>query len=175
MWVASSIDGTDPQARRPGGGHALVTAIWNDHRDERTINISLKAPSGTSFEQGTWQAPRQNSEDFGVAFNDGSLQSTGQEHSLSLTLPGRSVWVANIPLAGQPLNEAEVSRKQFFAQGILQDVIPGKDISLQLDLDTTLETASKATLRCVLEHCRGRSERRYQPTRDQPAARNNPR
>jgi hypothetical protein len=153
VWVASSIDGTDPVARRPEGGHALVVAVWNDHRDSRQVSIDLTAPTGTSFKAGTWEAPRQNRDTLGVTFNKGELAATGTNHQVTLTIPGRSVWKASIPLSGSPVTEAEVTRQQFFANDILSDVMPGQSVTKALSIDAdALQSATKATVRCVLEH-----------------------
>ena len=88
--MATGIDGTDLVARRPEGGHALVTAIWNDHREAREVSITLAAPTGTSFSTGTWEAPRQNPETLGVTFDKGELAASGAEHTLTVTIPAEA-------------------------------------------------------------------------------------
>ena len=152
VWVTSSIDGTDPVARRPEGGHALVVAVWNDHRESREVTVNMQAPTGTSFAGGTWEAPRQNPQTLGVTFNKGNLGLKGTSHLVQLTIPGRSVWKASIPLTGTPADNVRSANIPLCNWYFERSYARTKSRETGSNRQQDPEKCPTATLRCVLEH-----------------------
>ncbi|MFW5699049.1 MAG: hypothetical protein ACOCYN_04265, partial [Planctomycetota bacterium] len=49
VWCVAAIDGTDPEALPPEPGHTLVSILFNEHREPRTVELAVAAPAGSSF------------------------------------------------------------------------------------------------------------------------------
>lgn len=153
VWVAASIDGTDPLATRPAGGQALVAAIWNDHRETVEVAISLEAPTGTTFTDGELRLPWFDHETRALNLDSQATSASGDQWSQTIDIPGRAVVVVELPLQGQVPEQAERQRQQFFAKGIRRAVTPGAQQELSIELsDEDRQGCRQVWLRLALEH-----------------------
>ncbi len=154
VWVAASIDGSDPEAMPPEPGQRLVVMLFNDHRQPRAVELALAPPQGTSFAAGAFQARTVHDPATGavtVERRDLSPAATG--HNLELIMQGRSALLVQLPLEGEAGGPAEVHRRQFFSADLLQAVGPDQALETTIAVDPdTLAQARRAWLRVLVEN-----------------------
>lgn len=151
--VAAAIDGTDPDFPRAQGGHALVVAVFNDHRDAREVALNFAAPEGTSFISGQVRTPWREAGSFAIDMEPKPLEVSGDQFTQTLVIPGRGAWIATIELDGPPPAETQVSRQQFFSATLLNKIEPGTSLSHPVTIDAdSLVAAESAVLRTVIEN-----------------------
>ncbi len=152
VWVMASIDGTDPQSPRPEGGHRLVVFVWNDHRDERAVDLQIAAPTGTTLGDGVLEQVTldEQSWDFDIAQEPAPVVDNA--YRLQTTIPGRRPIKISFPLTGSPVEAAEISRRQYFADDILQWIRRDQPWQTTITIPAEeLAGARRAWLRCVVE------------------------
>jgi hypothetical protein len=152
VWCIASIDGTDPRAKRPDDLKKLVVFVWNDHRQERAVDLVINAPTGTTLGAGRRESVTLDLTTFtaGVATED--LAAPGAAYQASLTIPARRVVKFSFVLAGTPADRAAIERKQFFAPEVLQPVGRGKPWTTTVAIPAAeLAGAKRAWLRLVVE------------------------
>ncbi|MFW6323348.1 MAG: hypothetical protein ACOC02_06970, partial [Guyparkeria sp.] len=156
VFVAAAVDGTDPsQPREPylAPGAELVVAVFNDHRDERALQIPLQAPARTRFTDLVVRRPAFVPEE-GVMRLDTQQQAvSGTEHTWNGTIGGKSLVVLSLPLDTIPaLDGPGIDRTQYVARDILATVDPDTPLEWRVDIPPdALARARSATIRCVFE------------------------
>lgn len=152
VWCIASIDGTDPGAPRADDAKKLVVFVWNDHRSERRIAIDLTAPTGTTFAGGEQSVVTLDREDFSFAVASEPIEASGTNYRMTITLPARRASRFVLDLEGEPVDEAEVTRSQHFADDVLKEIRRDAAWTTTIDLDAgDLAGAKRAWLRCVVE------------------------
>ena len=155
VWCVASIDGTDPDAMPKLKGHHLVVALFNDHAQPRAVELTIVAPTGTTFRGGAVTRLRVDPATYEFGLATRLLDASGASHALELTLPERSAWKVVFPLAvpkRKAIAAREVRRHQFFSPDILRHVARGKPFATKIALDPdTLKAARRAWLRLVVE------------------------
>ena len=152
VWVISSIDGTDPTSMPADGQPKLVTFLWNDHRVDTTANLTLQAPTGTSFQAGTQTEITLDESTYEFGTKDSAVAASGNSHQLSVTIPARRAVKIVLPLDGKPIEASEVLRHQHFAADVLQDVKRGQNWSTKVTVASEAKASAKrAWLRLVVE------------------------
>ncbi len=152
VWCLASIDGTDPRAARDDDKRRLVVFVWNDHRRPQTVRVEVAAPTGTALAGGRQDEVVLDREDFSFRLKTGELEAVGESFSAELTIPHRRAVKLSFDLTGEPVDTAEVLRRQFFADDILQQV--GRDVPWRTAVQIPAAAragAKRAWLRCVLE------------------------
>lgn len=154
VWCVASIDGTDARAMPPDGGPAkLCVVVFNNHRRPRKVELTLDAPEGTSFGEGVVQYPVLTRPEWKFSLAQGKAPAgDAKRRTFSLELPPRGAWKVALQLAGEPKQKAQVERKQYFADQILQESLRGKPLRMAVRVDAdALRKASRAWLRLVVE------------------------
>jgi len=155
VWAVAGIDGTDPLAMPPDfdGAVRLVVVIFNDYRRPQAVNVTIDAPTGTTFGGGTIERTTVNRRTFAVDLARVENVKAGERQaSFQIELEDRSAWKITLPLKGTPAPQAEVRRKQFFSADILRKVRPGGPWRTTVALDAKmLQAAGRAWLRLVIE------------------------
>ena len=137
-------------------GEALVIAVFNDHRTDRTIPLTVHAPAGAELAEGLQQWYVAPTEKGPLEFRQAKLPASGRSFTGRVEVPQRSAVKLVFPLKGKAPDKPQVLRRQFFAKGVLNDVAAGKPVTLKVKLDAALPAkAEQAWLRLVLERVRG--------------------
>jgi len=155
VYAIACIDGADPLAPRPddlGDGQQLVVVVLNDDHVSRDVKLNVKAPGGTSFERMTQRT---------VAIKDGmptlvgkAAEEKGDSHDIDVTLDAGQVMTFSFDLKGKVAADAkaDVKRRQFFGDAILQDVTAKSPVKQTIEIDAAaLSGTEQAWLRFVAE------------------------
>jgi len=134
----------------------LVVVVFNDHRERRQVPLRIDAPPGTELQGGRKVWVEVDAKERKLRLAEERLAASGRSYTTKLDLAGRHAVKFLFPLKGEPPPEPQVGRRQFFARGILQQVVPGKPLGLTVVVDETiLPKARAARLKLVLEGVRG--------------------
>ena len=152
LWCVASIDGTDDRAMPPDGRKQLVAIVFNDHRRPRRAELTIDAPPGTRFGTGEIQQPLLDKADWKLSLRTAAAPGDARSRTYALELPERSAWKIALPLSGDVPAAAQVVRRQFFADKILQAVLRSRPLRTTVKLDkAALSAAARAALRIVIE------------------------
>ena len=153
LWCVASVDGTDPDAMPATEGQTLVVIVFNDHRRPRTLSLTVRAPTGTTFRSATTEQTHVDKQTFEIGTRAGKAEMRSRTApTFSLTLGGRAAWKVALPLDKAIADKPEVRRTQFFSPDILQTVSRGKPFTTSVEIDAeALKGARRAWLRCVVE------------------------
>jgi len=155
LYAVAAIDGTDPRLPREpylAPGPELVVAVFNDHRRPRAVEVPLRAPTGTAFRELIIRHTAPDADGGRVRIVEERQPAAGAQARWTGELRAKGVTVLTLPLSGTPVDEAEVHRRQVFADDILQTVRPGAPVELRLRCDPALgAAATRAVLRGVFE------------------------
>jgi hypothetical protein len=152
VWVVSSIDGTDPISAPADGQPRLVTFLWNDAREARTVSLVIDAPTGTSMGEGTVEKVVLDRDTYDFGIETSSLATDGKRATIEVEIPPRRPVKVSFPLDGTPVDSAEVTRRQFFADDILKPVSREGDWTTAVKVPSEArQGAKRAWLRCVVE------------------------
>jgi len=155
VWVVSSIDGTDPNAMPPGfdGTQEHVTVLFNDHREPREVELTIDAPTGTTFTDGYVEHSFVDLDTFEIGLKRNDVDAKGRKQmTFKVTLPGRGAWKASFKLNKPITDKTQVTRKQYFAADILKHAERGKPLATSIAIDAdALKSADRAWLRVVVE------------------------
>ncbi|TVR12656.1 MAG: hypothetical protein EA401_08560, partial [Planctomycetota bacterium] len=168
VFVAASIDGTDPLLPRPEylePGYEMTIAVFNDHRDARSITIPIEAPTGTQFTGlierrtratvVTSDSDEENEADAQqgiVVVDEVEHTVTGNSYEWSGELAGGHLLVLTLPLTGAGPDHAQIQQRQFFAQPLLQTITHETPVETTLELpQELLDSSQRAFVRLVVE------------------------
>ncbi|MFP4053384.1 MAG: hypothetical protein ACLFV7_05920 [Phycisphaerae bacterium] len=155
VWTVASIDGTDPNAMPPDfDGQRLVFVVFNDHRHDHPVRITVKAPKGTKFRDGRAELTHVDKSDYQISRPGEDVKAAGKkELSFEVTIQGRGAWKIELPLEGKVTAKDEVQQKQFFSPDILQTVKRDEPFRTTVAVDGKwLNDAKRAWLKLVVEH-----------------------
>ena len=163
LYVVASIDGTDPLLPRPdyvGPGKELVSAVLNDDRRTRSIDLTLTAPSGTTFTGATMRFLTTDLTGGTVKLETTTATASGTTHRWQGQIPAKTFISLSLTLTGQEPAQPQVIRTQYVASGVLQRVTNLPDsqgviqpVTLRLAIpEEDLSGSKQAWLRCVFEN-----------------------
>ncbi len=155
VWTLASIDGTDPNAMPPRfEGQRLVFVVFNDHRHDRPVRITVKAPTGTKFHDGRAEWTHVDKGDYQISRPGEDVKAAGKkELSFEVIIQGRGAWKIELPLEGKVTAKNEVLQKQFFSPDILKTVKRDQPLKTTVAVDGKwLNGAKRAWLKLVVEH-----------------------
>lgn len=144
-----------PTASFNAAQSSLVIVLFNDHPSDRTITLRADAPAGTRLTSGrlTWVEPTKPEDP--LAFHTCELSAAGDRFSGEIQLPRQSGAKVAFQVEGAVAGKPALSRRQFFARGILKEVKPGAPVDFTVKLDPSLlERAESARVKAVLENVR---------------------
>jgi hypothetical protein len=152
VWCVASLDGTDPKSLPPDGKNKLVAFVWNDHQTPRQISVTLNAPAGLTFADGTVeQIWTDTVETFRMGIKKTDLKVTGTTVTVTLDLPARLGARIVLPVAGTLPTKATVVRQQYFADDVLKWIDANKPWKTVVKIPTEALSAPKAWLRLAVE------------------------
>ncbi|MFP4106122.1 MAG: hypothetical protein ACLFVU_08530 [Phycisphaerae bacterium] len=156
VWMVASVDGTDPNAMPPAfdGTQKLVVIVFNDHRHDRAVDITVAAPTGTVFRDGRAERTHVDKSDYQISRPGEDVQAAGRTELTLRAVPiqGRGAWKIELPLKGAVVESDEVVRKQFFSPDILQVVKRGTPLKKTVAIDPEWLNADRAWLKLVVEN-----------------------
>ena len=133
-------------------GGELIVVLFNDHREERAVSLSLAAPAGTTLGKGSrhWVVPTIAKGP--LEFRQAEIAAAGASLKQDIRLPQRTGVKLAFPLTGTVRKEPQLLRRQFFAKGVLNNVVPRKSVGLAVAVDAELlSRAESAQVKLVLE------------------------
>ena len=133
-------------------GNQLVVVLFNDHEADRSIDLTVDAPAGTTFDGGikAWVEPTSQQGPLKARQDD--VAARGRQLKTTLTVPQKTGVKLVLNLQGKPADEVQRSRRQFFAKGILNEVTPDAAVTLKVPLDAELlKKPQDAWVKLVLE------------------------
>jgi hypothetical protein len=136
-------------------GRKLVIVVFNDHRAERTVSLSVAAPSGTQLGEGmkVWVEPKAPRGP--LRFRQAKVAAAGAQYKGDVQLPQKSAVKLVFPAKGRVPHKRELRRRQFFAKGVLNKVRRAQAATLHVKVDPgSLAEAEAAWLKVVLEGVR---------------------
>ncbi len=157
VWMVASVDGTDPNAMPPNsdGRQKLVVVVFNDHREDREVDIVVRAPTGTTFADGRSERTHVDRDDYRISRPGEDVSADGKTKLTfrGVSIQGRGAWKIELPLSADVTETDEVLRRQFFSPDILLQVAgDDKPVKTAVKLDEDwLSNASRAWLRVVVE------------------------
>jgi hypothetical protein len=146
LWVVSSIDEAT---------NSLVTVVYNDGPRPLAVELQIAAPVGTHLAGGTMEIIDSKA-DGAVRLHAAGALSTPEGAAQKTTrfgMESNSARRLAFKLQGEWPAEPQVDRRQFFCDGILNQVEPGKEVTLPIKLPENAANAKRAWLRVVLERC----------------------
>ncbi|MFP4216511.1 MAG: hypothetical protein ACLFVH_11325 [Phycisphaerae bacterium] len=156
VWVTAAVDGTDPNAMPPGydGTQKLVVVAFNDHREDREVQLTVAAPTGTTFRDGIAHRTHVDKSDYRISRPTETIAADGKtELTFTVTIQGRGGWAVELPLSKHITPKTEVARKQFFSPDILKTVQRDKPMRTAIAVDPAWRTSAKrAWLKLVVEN-----------------------
>ncbi len=146
VWVVSSIDEET---------NSLVTVIYNDGPDGVVVEPQFTAPAKTRLVAGAVEFIESGRDGAVRLVEAGKVSVPDDERQVSLRfgMPPNSARRVSLKLKGTWPTEPQVRRRQFFCEGILNQIEPGKEVTLPIKLPTNASKAKKTWLRVVLERC----------------------
>jgi hypothetical protein len=145
VWPVASIN-----------GDKLVVVIFNDRRSGQSIELVVDAPAGTTLGDGrqSWVEPLTPKG--ALRFQHKDLPADGRQFAGRVSIPQQSGVKLVFPLNGAPPAGVQLSRRQFFARGVLQNVAPERPAGFNIVLPAELPArAESAFVRVVLEGVNG--------------------
>jgi hypothetical protein len=152
VWCVASLDGSDPACPPPDGKNKLVAFVWNDHQTPRQISVTLNAPAGLTFADGTLEQVWTDTEEaFRMGIKKSDLKATGTSVTVTLDLPARLGARIVLPVAGTLPTKATVVRTQYFADDVLKWIDQDKPWQTKVKIPAETLPAPKAWLRLAVE------------------------
>jgi hypothetical protein len=156
VWTVAAVDGTDPNAMPPGfdGTQKLVVVAFNDHRTAREVELTVTAPTGTTFRDGIAHHTHVDKSDYRISRPTKDVATDGRtEMTFKVTVQGRGGWAVELPLSKHITEKTEVTRKQFFSPDILDVAKRDEPVQTSIALSPAWRKAAKrAWVKVVVEN-----------------------
>lgn len=134
----------------------LVLVVFNDHKAEREIKLELTAPAGMTLQAGRKVWVQAKEDPSALEFREEPVPAAGARVATTLKLPQQSGVKLVFPLQGVAPVKPEVTRRQFFAKGVLNRVSAERPVTLHVPVDpVVLARSETAWLKLVLAGVRG--------------------
>ncbi len=151
LWCVASLD-----------GQRMIVAAYNDQRGDQSPALQVTAPPGMQFTgaRRSWvDVPADEKQNPGdrphvsLRIHSETVEADGQAFQAKPELRGREAVVWVFGLSGKPPAEPQVTRRQFFARGVLDKLPAGQSADYQIVLpDKHRATAEAAFVRLTLQH-----------------------
>ena len=142
------------------GPGRLVVVLYNDHGRPLSAPLAVDAPPGATFADGRMVWVEPTAPKGPLEMKERPLQARGRSFRAALPLPPKSGVKLVFTLEGTPDLATRWTRRQAFADRILQRVEPGRPVTLNVRVhQKALAGAEAASIRAVFEGL-GRGEGR---------------
>jgi hypothetical protein len=151
LWCVAGLD-----------GKRMTVVVYNDRRGDQSAALHVQAPAGMRFTgaRRSWvDVPVDEKQNPGekphvsLRVHSEAVDAEGDTFQATPDLPGRQAVVWVFDLSGQAPAGPQVTRRQYFARGVLAKLPAGQSAEYQIALPEKQPSAAEAAfVRLTLQH-----------------------